>query len=178
MEDFDYNLIMYPYNNSTLYINPDWEWRVFNANGKKVTLAISRDPEGYEEFYMKLYTSEGPVDYYTKNLSNCDNNTVRIEFEDTSRFRIKARVVNDNSSYTINAYQNTLSDEYQDGQLWALIVVCIAIAIIVTMTVSLLAVVCLWCKRYSLQIVTEYEFSHHERVARKQYIVRCLNNMK
>ena len=79
-------------------------------NQDKVTLTIIRDPKSYEELYMKLYTSTGTIDYYTKDLSNCKSNKVNIELKNAVQFLIKSKMVNENSYYAINIHQNVVKE--------------------------------------------------------------------
>ena len=46
------------------------EWRIVNLMNEKVTLTINRDPKGYEELLVDIYTGTERVYYQTKDLSN------------------------------------------------------------------------------------------------------------
>ena len=112
--------------NVNMTTNSYWEWRVVNLNQDKVTLTIIRDPKSYEELYMKLYTSTGTIDYYTKDLSNCKSNKVNIELKNAVQFLIKSKMVNENSYYAINIHQNVVKEssmQISDVIYWAFIVV-------------------------------------------------------
>ena len=107
---------MYQLDNSTLTTNVNMttnsycEWRVVNLNQDKVTLTIIRDPKSYEELYMKLYTSTGTIDYYTKDLSSCKSNKFNIELKNAIKFLIKSKMVNENSYFAIKIYQNVIKE--------------------------------------------------------------------
>ena len=107
---------MYKQNNSSLTTNVSMttnsycEWRVVNLNQDKVTLTIIRDPKSYEELYMKLYTTTGTIDYYTKDFSNCKSNKVNIELKNAVKFLMKSKMVNENSYYAINIHQNVIKE--------------------------------------------------------------------
>ena len=85
----------------TLYVNGEYLVLVKN----KLTVTFTKDSRGYEEFYMAINAGAVFRTYTTKYFSNCESNTKSIEFESASNLLIKARMIHENSNYTINVHQ-------------------------------------------------------------------------
>ena len=117
---------------------------LFMPMTNKLVITITRDTQSYEELYLQLIarSNSNSIDYtyyFHKDLSNCSSNTVRLEFDSYINFIIKARIVNDNSNYKINAFQ----DLSQDIDLWLLILFSSLIAVVLVLSVLLCIIACL-----------------------------------
>ena len=174
LENFDYNLDIYPYANASLAANSLCEWRIVNLMNEKVTLTINRDPKGYEELLVDIYTGTERVYYQTKDLSNWNSNTAIFEFEGAINFILKALKVNEDSNYTINVRQQGHSD---DDELWILIICSFAITIMVTIFVGIMIILWIYYKTQPQQRRRRIAYTQEEKDFRNEYIQKSLNNI-
>ena len=138
----------------------------------KVTLTITRDSRSFEEIFMTTYTGAGFMFFNTKNFSNWDNNTMRIELPVALNLIIKVRMINDGSNYSINVRQ-----EYSKSIFfWIFIAVCFTVSVLLTIAIALIIIVCFKTKRQ--QIIYLSPDTQEDVDYRKEYIHKCLDNMK
>ena len=77
------------------------EWGIILDAEKSVKITINRSPINYEDITMFTFTA-GTNKYYTgKDLSSCASNEVTMELEKIAFIRIRAKILNDQSNYSI-----------------------------------------------------------------------------
>ena len=137
----------------------------------KVSLTIKRDPRSYEELYMSVYTRTGFVNYTTKDFSDCTDMT-KLEFS-ALNLRLKVRMVNDNSNYTINVHQ----ENSEVDELWIMILCVIAIVIMIAIMVFSIIIAC-YCAKKQQQRPPQIVQTQENFEFRNEHISRCLDNMR
>ena len=119
---------------------------------------------------MSVYNGIGFVNYSTKNFSDCSDIT-RLEFS-ALNFRIKVRMVNDNSNYTINVHQ-----EYSEvDELWIMILCSIAIVILTAIMVASIIIACCVVRKQQ-RSPPQIVYTQEDFEFRNEHISRCLENM-
>ena len=117
----------------TLYANG--EYLVLRIN--KLIVTFTKDRRGYEELYMAINTGAVFQTYNTKDFSNCNSNTKRIEFEAVSNLLVKARMIHEDSNYTINVHQ-----QYSKSNDLLVVILCnAAIVLLLIIVFTILSIV-------------------------------------
>lgn len=175
MRDYSYNMDFYPYSNQTL-ANPYCEWRVIPNIHKTVVLTINKDQENFEEFYMFVNSATGQNHYYAKDFTGCSSNLVTLEFSGMTYFRLKSMMLNENSNFTVNAFQ-----DYYDEYKWAGVVLAVC-GMLMIFLLATIAFVCFmrWMniRRQRCMYIGQGGRPSQAQVDRVDFIQRCLDNMR
>ena len=87
------------------------EWQISTKQDKPVKVTIKRQPENYEDIFIYAATESSNYVYASKNLTAVENNEINLVLTRIKYLRIRVKILNDLSTYSITIKQEPQKEE-------------------------------------------------------------------